>query len=457
MGRLLTNTPRWIFLAALVFAPWAYGCTRPWSIAALTAMMLAVVALWLLDCLGRRRRPVVPWPLWASALFLLAQGWIAIVNPQGAYDRVNLVFMPLKQIVPFAPGVIDRVDAIPALLRQSGLLGIVCFVADLARRPAWRARVWGTMALTGISIVLCGLFMKIAGIHIASYKDPTDIGWNGFALYFYHANAGAYINLVLPLVAGLAALAFLQPHAHGRRALWLPGTILCIAGAVASLSKGAMVISLLLLVVLLAWYVRRARENGVFDLAPGALGATVIGAVVVIGAMVFLSWPGLVTRWGELGRSGLTAQNPRLLTYTVCARMFGDSGLWGFGPGNFAIAFPHYTRDLGKAIAGVWIYAHEDYLQTVVEWGCIGAIFWAVIFFGAFVLGWRTLRTVPLSEPDSVLLTMALLSLAGVATHALFDFPLQIASLQLYTATLLALCWAGPAFVIPSRSHRSAP
>ena len=259
--------------------------------------MLVIVALWLAGCAARRTWPAAPWPLWGSVLFLLAQGWFSIVNPQGTYDRLNMVFIPLRQWAPFAPGVIDRVDAIPALIRESAILGIVCFVADLARRPVWRSRIWWTAALTGVSIVLCGLAMKICGYHISSYKDESLIGWTSFAFYLYHGNAGAYINVVLPLVAGLAALAFLQPNAEGRRAIWLPGTVLCVAGAVATLSKGAMVISLALVVILAVWFIRRGREKGVFNLSRAGIVVTVLGALAVIGAMVFLSWAQASARW----------------------------------------------------------------------------------------------------------------------------------------------------------------
>ena len=93
---------------------------------------------------------------------------------------------------------------------------------------------------------------------------------------------------------------------------------------------------------------------------------------------------------------------------------------------------------------GIWRFLHEDYLQTLMEWGWIGSAFWALLFFGSIGVAARTLRRrgddSPLSGRQRLFLTGAVLALGGVALHALVDFPLQIASLQLYVAMYVGIC-----------------
>jgi hypothetical protein len=75
----------------------------------------------------------------------------------------------------------------------------------------------------------------------------------------------------------------------------------------------------------------------------------------------------------------------------------------------------------------------------------VGAACWGVILFGGLGTGMFALRKLRKIKDTSRLrrmLPFVLLALATVAVHSLVDFPLQIASLQLYAATYLGICWA---------------
>ena len=96
--------------------------------------------------------------------------------------------------------------------------------------------------------------------------------------------------------------------------------------------------------------------------------------------------------------------------------------------------------------AAVRDYAHEDYLQTVLEWGWLGALWWTLLVAGGLYRAIRTYarRELFTSKTERHLLLGALLGVCGTLAHALVDFPLQIPSIRLFFLLLLALCWASP-------------
>jgi O-antigen ligase len=135
----------------------------------------------------------------------------------------------------------------------------------------------------------------------------------------------------------------------------------------------------------------------------------------------------------------------RWQAYKAAVTALPDAGWTGFGPGTFSAIFSRYAWTLGLQSAGRWEFLHEDYLQTLLEWGVFGALAWAALLFGGMaggVIGWRRMKAAQPKHRMARLLPLLLLALGATAGHALIDFPLQVSSLQLYVATYLGICWA---------------
>jgi O-antigen ligase len=126
-----------------------------------------------------------------------------------------------------------------------------------------------------------------------------------------------------------------------------------------------------------------------------------------------------------------------------------EAGLFGFGPGMFQVAFPYQNSPARNVGIAVRDYAHEDYLQTVLEWGWMGAFWWSLLVAGGLYRAFRTYaqRELFTSKTERHLVLAAILGVCGTLAQALIDFPLQVASLRLFFLLLLAVCWASPQFL----------
>jgi hypothetical protein len=104
--------------------------------------------------------------------------------------------------------------------------------------------------------------------------------------------------------------------------------------------------------------------------------------------------------------------------------------------------FDIHSAQTGSSLAGRWYKGHSDALQTPMEWGLAGAGAWSLLLIGGFIRGLRSTKQSWRSDRDLGILSAAcVFSLSGVMLHALVDFPLQIASLQLLTILVAGILW----------------
>jgi len=235
------------------------------------------------------------------------------------------------------------------------------------------------------------------------------------------------------------------------------GLVIAIAGAFVNVSKAAQAVFLILLLFCFLPWLRLLRKS-LFTRKMLLRGAIVVPVFfVTVGAVVYFGDLGAaIVRWTQALNQAVLVSSGRIGVAHVCLRIIPQAGVWGFGPGSFASIFPYAVLPEGDSLRGFWRFAHEDYLQTVVEWGYAGAFLWGLLFFGglfsAFFVALRPRRKMRLSS--RILLGGTGCSLLGCALHSLVDFPLQIASLEFYVFIFLAIGWGAWQWPREGRTRR---
>lgn len=443
---ILRDIPRWSFLALLIYTPWVYGGTTPSAIVSIERLSAVVLGFWLFEMVIRRRKPDLPrWLPVLSALILLV-GWLAALNASAIYDSEFEVFIPVRRRFVFPPSSIDAAISVAWMTRTSILLGILLFVADLSARPIWLMRLWGTIAIAGGSIAFLGLVQKVTNAEMIFWGPnllAPEAPWPFFATFYYHANAGAFLNLVTPLAAGLTLRAFKRSENSAQRGLWSTTLLLLGAGIFTNTSRMAQVLGIIMITALAVGPARQA-----FQYARSRNRVTLWSSVAMIALVlvVIIQTSGAAKaakRWH--GALEEIPNDDRWKGQSLAIEAVRDAGWFGFGPGTFRAVFPVYERDHGVKNPGGWRNLHQDYLQTILEWGWAGAACWAAIFFGGIGTGsWALVKLKGVRPAPRLyrILPFVLIALGTVVLHALVDFPLQILSLQLYVATYLGICWA---------------
>ncbi len=440
---IVRDAARWIFLAALIYAPWAYGGTTSTSIQIINWLLLLAFILWIVELLVRWRRPRFPrLLLFLTCALITIGGWMAL-NAISIYDSDFYVFVPLRNFASHLTGSVDYAISAAWMLRGALLLCAILFVVDVSQSSRWLLRLWYTIGLAGGTIAFVGLLQKATGAQMIFWQTAPVWGAKTFfATYYYHGNAGAYLNLVWPLTAGLAVRAFTKPSHPGMRALWVSVLILTLAAVLANTSRMAQLIALLLLIALcvqLGPALLRKVSHGEKNIALAGVIAILL-TLFALGQATHLEQP--LNRWQSVTKR--ISSDARWQASRVAIGALRDVGFFGFGPGTFRVVFPSYNNVANKPAPGTWRFLHEDYLQTVLEWGWVGSSVWALLFVGGIAIGIRSYKKSAAhgwAPRRRLLQPFVITALIGVALHGLVDFPFQIASIQLYVATYLGLCW----------------
>jgi hypothetical protein len=382
------------------------------------------------------------WPLPAACAALA--GWTVV---RAALDETVGAALPTVATLGCVVAVtlaVRRADAAQRQLCAAAVLGIGALVAVSGwMGVAWRVRpfalatderLWRATSTLTYANAAAALLASLSVLSIAFLVARPRSLLRAATTYLLLVGLGATLSRagLVAFLAGLLVLCvFAEVRAVARQAIPpVLGAAVAVAGLAPSVPVAAEPHPVLALSALVAGLVIAVCLTRLPDrIRPVALlaGVTVAGAAIV------------TQIWATQGMAVLNASRatPASPTRTESARaafrLVADRPLVGVGPGRASFT---WTLPDGRVVTGR--YAHNEYLQVLVELGALGFALLVCVLVAVAV----TVRRGRAVASSPLLWAGATAGLAALLVHSGFDFLWQLPVVPLTGALLAGL--AGP-------------
>lgn len=433
---------------AIFLAPLAFGGTTPGTRGAIDVLLGLSFVGWVVHRLWERKgvRMVCPKLCRIALLVLICLTVCFLVNAKYVHRPETWAFAALPSAISWLPGTVDRSTSLPIAVHLAAMMGAFLVLGDFCRSREVRWSLLAAIALAGGVVAIIGITQKASGADSMLWVGAERSGDVFFAAFRYHANAASFLNLSWPAALALAVRSRERGDAGLRLSIWFAVFLVTLVAVFVNTSKAGHLLGILGLLILGVRFRKSVLGSGASPIA------IAVGVILVIGLAAFAILPSAMSifdRWDETVTTGGSIKG-RWLAYGACINAIWDSGILGTGPGTFHLVFPYYTTELGGRIAGVWVYAHEDYLQAIIEWGYLGAAAWALLIGGGVWMGIRSVLRARRKRQKEISTSCLLVAMGLALLHALADFPFHIPAIQLLIMIYLTMLWTGA-----GRSSRS--
>ncbi|MGO8926223.1 MAG: O-antigen ligase family protein [Limisphaerales bacterium] len=399
-----------LVLAILVFGPVAIGATRTLPFLIIQGLTLGVMLLW-----GARfwlsSRPQLLWPpiCWAVVAFTV----YAIVR----YCTADIEYLARQELIRILVYAFLFFAVLNNLHRQESTKIISCTLIFLA------------MAISGYAV-----FQFLTHSHRVWYFPVTAV-FGASGTYISRNHLGGFLEMLLPLGLAYTLTSRLKPVT---KVFLGYASLVILAGIAVTISRGtyaSTAVALLLFFGVLLFH-RTYR-----------LPALVL-LVVIVGAVAYYlpkSLPVQARLKPVFAGQGRIEEDSRVLLWQAAIRIWQENPWWGVGPAHYDYRF-RQVRPVQVQLRPAW--AHNDYLNTLAEWGLVGigivASAWVLLGLGVLKT-WPCVRGKPrgLGEERNsnkfAFVLGASLGLAAILVHSVVDFNMHIPANAILAITLMAL------------------
>jgi O-antigen ligase len=399
-----------LVLAILVFGPLALGAVTAPAFLVIQALTLGVIALWIarfwLSPNSRLLWPPICWAVLAFTLYAIARYLTADIEYVARQELIRILVYAFLFF------------AILNNLRRQESNQIVSF----------------TLLFLAMAISVYAIFQYATGSQrVWQYLTPYK--HRGTGTYICPNHLAGFLEMLLPLGLAYTLVGRLKPVTKvfiGYAALVI------LAGIAVSLSRGGWISTLLALLVLFG--------SLLFHRNYWLPAALFLLALVAAGAFIIPNSSTFQLRVDQLRSAQADpADDSRMALWRPAVQMWQENVWFGIGPAHFDERFRVYRPESVQLTA---YRAHNDYLNTLADWGIIGttlvAAAWGLLGWG-ILRNWRAFRggATDLGGPSrSNKFAFALgasLGLLAILCHSLVDFNMHIPANAILAMTLMAL------------------
>ncbi len=442
------------FCVILLWSPLPLGSHRIWSAALLECLIAVLCALWLLTLAKEHTIPralqynkaiiglFFAIPLWTVIqLIPLPPDLIAVLSPaHGQYITTTDNWQPLS---------LDTGATLYKL--QKSIAYALFFVLALAivNTPSRLNIVAQLIVISGVLQAAYGVLVVLGGksfdilsiaeaggrTHLRS-ASGTFVNRNNFAGYLEMAIAigiGLLITQILlnkdnfaGFRASLRNFMFTMLSGKARLRVFLALMVVALVLSHSRMGNTAFFASLGICGAIGLWLYRKHRKSKSL--------AILFSSLILVDVLILSSWFGLEQLAKRLETTDAQREE-RTFVFQNSIDVLHDFWLTGSGAGSFYSIFPNYRDNQS------WYYydfAHNDYLQCLIEYGVIGCLFFSLIVVLCFIKAIKAQQ----QRHNAILKGMgfsAMMGIMSIMIHASTEFNLQIPANALLFTLLCAI------------------
>lgn len=400
-----------LVLAILAFAPLATGAVRPQDFIVVEWLTVIAIAVWV----GRfwinpKHRLLWPPVCWAVLAF--------VAYAVGRYLTADIEYLARQELI--------------KVLVYAALFFIV--VNNLHRLETTQV-VGMFLVFLAMAISVYAIYQFLASSeHVWHFLRPEIYRKRGSGTYICPNHLAGFLEMILPLSL---AYTLTGRFNHLTKTFLGYAALMIFSGVVVSVSRGGWLSVGVSCSILFFWMLCQRGYR--------------IQSLLLIAAFVgltglFLYKTELTSNRKEGFEAAARAEDFRFRLWTPALAMWRDHQWWGVGPNHFDYRFRQY-RPHHNEVQRRPDRVHNDYLNTLVDWGTVGAslvaLAWLLFFYGA-VRSWKFVKRTPndlaskRSNKSSFVLG-GVLGLVAILVHSVLDFNMHIPANAIVAVTLMAL------------------